>query len=391
MKRNHQKEYLHMAAAGIAAAICIAMIIFPAEAINSARKGVAIWMDTVLPALLPFFICANFMAVMGIPKLIGKAFDGAFQKVFDVSGVSAFVFFASATSGYPMGAMLIGDMARRKDISAWEAKSMLTFCSTSGPLFMLGAVGVGMLGSPKAGYVIAISHYMAAVINGIAWRTIRKGEHTDKRSHCISTGNLGKRLNPAELLTQSILSALRTVGIICCYLVLFTMISDFLMLSRIFRWLENDFWMVWVSGILEMTVGCHQMSLLDAGSFTLKIVLCSFFISFGGLSIMAQSMSLLSGTGISSLYYFCIKITHGVVAAAISFLICFLLPHLVAETAVVSMDGGGMIKIMPGYLHQFLFSLNMISLLIVIFVCTVIADRLYRWYNSTKGKRDGVK
>ena len=53
-------------------------------------------------------------------------------------------------------AKLIGDFGKSEIITLHDAKRMLTFCSTSGPLFMLGAVGAGMLSSPAAGAVIAL-------------------------------------------------------------------------------------------------------------------------------------------------------------------------------------------------------------------------------------------
>ena len=51
-----------------------------------------------------------------------------------------------------------------------QAVRMLSFCSTSGPLFMLGTIGAGMFYAPAAGAVIALSHYAAALLNGLAFR-----------------------------------------------------------------------------------------------------------------------------------------------------------------------------------------------------------------------------
>ena len=40
---------------------------------------------------------------------------------------------------------------------------MLALCNNSGPLFMIGTVGIGILGNPKAGYIIAISHLLGSL------------------------------------------------------------------------------------------------------------------------------------------------------------------------------------------------------------------------------------
>ena len=75
-------------AAAAAAGGCVIMVIFPDITMTSARKGISMWMTDVLPALLPFFICANFLQNIGIMRYLK-------------SGVFPFVM--SVLSGYPMG------------------------------------------------------------------------------------------------------------------------------------------------------------------------------------------------------------------------------------------------------------------------------------------------
>ena len=162
-----KKKTIYIVAGALSCIGCLVMMAFPSIALNAAQKGITLWASSVLPALLPFFICANFMTALGLPVYIGRIFEKPFQKLFGAPGVSAFIFSISITSGYPMGAKLIGDFGRSGAVSRSEARRMLTFCSTSGPLFMLGAVGAGMLASPAAGAVIALSHYFGALLNGL--------------------------------------------------------------------------------------------------------------------------------------------------------------------------------------------------------------------------------
>jgi nucleoside recognition membrane protein YjiH len=76
----------------------------------------------------------------------------------------------SITSGYPTGARLTALFRKQKRITAEEAQRVLSFCSTSGPLFMMGAVAIGMMGSPEGGTIILASHYIAAILIGLAFR-----------------------------------------------------------------------------------------------------------------------------------------------------------------------------------------------------------------------------
>ena len=40
---------------------------------------------------------------------------------------------------------------------------MTILCSTSGPVFITGAVGAGMLGNSRAGLLILLAHYLSLI------------------------------------------------------------------------------------------------------------------------------------------------------------------------------------------------------------------------------------
>lgn len=353
------------------------MVLFPSIALHSAQNGVRLWAGSVLPALLPFFICANFMIALSVPKLIGKFFERPFQALFGTPGCSAFVFLISITSGYPMGAKLIGDMRRRREIGERDARRMLAFCSTSGPLFMLGTVGVSMLASPAAGAVIAISHYLGAVVNGMAARLFVRRNHNDyngKAERPSRSPSLDRAsLNLLDLFTDSILSSFRTLGVICGYIVLFSILTDLLQFSGLLHFLTADFQRGAAKGILEMTVGCGGVTSSMGLSLSWKCVLCTFMISFGGLSIAAQSASMLSGTGIGMGYYLGVKLTHGLCSAGIAAFLCrYLLPASASPTGFFPADNQAASGI--GALYGLLFSTKMIFVIMGIFAILCIAQ-----------------
>ncbi len=322
----------------------VAMVAFPSIALSSAQNGVTLWASSVLPAQLPFFICANFMIALSVPQLVGKLFERPFQALFGTPGCSAFVFLISITSGYPMGAKLIGDLRRRGEITQTEAKRMLAFCSTSGPLFMLGTVGVSMLASPAAGMVVALSHYLGAVANGILLRMFtREKERRGVRNSSVSAA----RRNPGDdsvfhselldLFTESILSSFRTLGIICGYIVLFTLITDFIQFSGVLSLFDQDWQKGILKGILEMTVGCSGVAQSGALPLSMKCVFCTFLVSFGGFSIAAQSVSMLAGADVGFWYYLKIKLSHGLLAAGIAALLA---PRLLGAPAMDTWAAG---------------------------------------------------
>ena len=365
---------------------CLVMMAFPSIALNAARKGISLWASSVLPALLPFFICANFMTALGLPVYIGRIFEKPFQKLFGAPGVSAFVFSVSITSGYPMGAKLIGDFGRSKAITRNQARRMLTFCSTSGPLFMLGAVGAGMLASPAAGAVIALSHYLGALLNGFLYRIFSSSNpepyHELPGRTTITKGNL------LDLFTDSMITSFRALGIICGYIVLFMLITDFLQFSGVLNVLHSDWSKGFIKGLLEMTVGCN--SIAESGELTLlyQCILCTFLISFGGFSVYAQSMSMLSGLNIGSVYYLATKLTHGLLAA----LTAWIIGPKILESSVAMAGAFGRQEIIGGlgFFYQLLFSTKMVIMIVILFIVTVLLEKLLRSIHEGIRNHSGV-
>ena len=292
-------------AAGAATLICcILMVIFPTIALNSARKGISLWLTNVLPALLPFFICANFLQNIGVIRIFR-------------AGV--FPFAMSVLSGYPMGAKIVGDLRRDGEISLEEAKRLMSFCSTSGPAFMIGSVGAGMLGSGMLGGIIATAHYAGALANGVLYTAIiGKSCHSD----IAPVRNRVQDKGMQESFTEAIIMSFRSLGIVLAYIVLFMLITDLIHMCGGLSLVNSQEIRALIKGFFEMTVGCGAVAECSEATDFLKCVMCSGIMSWGGLSVIGQSASMLAGTGITVRYLILSKFTHGVLSAAAAFIIC---------------------------------------------------------------------
>lgn len=294
-------------AAGFA---CIFMVAFPEIALLSAQKGIAIWANNILPAMLPFFICANFMNGIGITRYLNP---------------SCFAFSMSALSGYPMGAKVIGDMGRSGYIPSIECHRLISFCSTSGPAFIVGAVGASMIGNNVSGSIIAIAHFGSAILNGalfsILINVLSKEYRNYKNIRKQKIVKHGFNDNYLEAFTNSIITSFKSLGIILAYIVMFMMITDIMQLAGILEGITNQYHVGLIKGILEMTVGCSAISGTMAIPLAYKTIGCSILISFGGLSIIGQSMSMLEGTNMKFSYLLLVKICHSVLAGGLAFIL----------------------------------------------------------------------
>ena len=62
-------------------------------------------------------------------------------------GVGAYALIMGIISGYPVGAKIVTEFRLNGDCSKAEAERLLAFTNNSGPLFIIGTIGVSMFGN----------------------------------------------------------------------------------------------------------------------------------------------------------------------------------------------------------------------------------------------------
>lgn len=118
--------------------ICI--IRFSNSSLETARSSFMLWVNSVIPALLPFFICIEILKQTNFIEVVGKALNPIMYPVFNVPGSGAFALAMGITSGYPVGAKVAKDLYKDNLCTKTEAERLIAFTNSSGPLFIIGAV-----------------------------------------------------------------------------------------------------------------------------------------------------------------------------------------------------------------------------------------------------------
>jgi len=290
--------------------LLIAIIISPAKFISAGLSGISAWTFNVLPAVLPFMIISQLLIKTSVIEKVCSPFSKPFVAIYKTSPYSFYVFFVSIISGYPVGSKLIADLYEQNKITQADAYKMSSFCSNSGPMFIVGAVGVGMLANPSAGYIILASHIISALINGLIYRNLKT---TDKRSK--TTIITKDNLSFGEIIENSCRSILSVGAIIMFFFIIIEFVSIFL------GFLPCEFQSV-IFGIIEITKGCKSIS----QSFPIihATILSTIIITFGGISTAFQSISLLKRVNMPLSLFIKQKITQSVISGFVSFFLCLL-------------------------------------------------------------------
>lgn len=331
--------------------LILGVVIYPNESISAAKEGLSIWTNVLIPSLLPFIIGANLIVDLKIVDIIGYIINPITKFIFNVSGKSALVFAISTVSGYPVGAKLASELRSSNQISLYEAQRLTSFCSTSGPLFIVGAVGTGMFDNPYLGYLMLICHYLGSLSVGILFRnygkeTIANSKNSLKKN-ILTT--IEYRSNSDKgffvLFGNAVFNGVNTLLIVGGFVIIFSVVFKVLSLFNIISIIASvlsiplslfgvskELCYAFISGLFEITIGCNKISAVTSSSEIIKVTLASFLIAFSGLSILAQCCNFIAKTDINTtLYIFC-KFLHGSLAA----LYTFLLYPLLESTSLVS-------------------------------------------------------
>lgn len=333
-----------------AAAFCILVlyiVIYPNESFKAAYDGLLLWLNVVLPALLPFFICVEILIGLGIVSFIGGCFKSIMKPIFNVPGEASFAFFMSIASGYPIGAKITASLLRNKVCSKDDAQRMLSLCSTSGPLFIIGAVATGILGNPKLGLLLASAHYLSAISAGLLMR-FYGGFKKSKAIIYNKISSTGRNISPLAdmlnyrrkdgrsfgiLIGDAVRNSMNLIFLIGGFIILFSVITTILKISGIllfvskliclalyFLNLNTDTVSSIIVGMLEMTNGINQCAAIDM-PIVYKLMTISFMIGFGGLSINAQVLSVIGDCGLRFGLYSIVKLFQGAAAAVFTYIL----------------------------------------------------------------------
>lgn len=300
--------------------LLIAIVVNPAVYITSCLNGLVVWATVVLPALLPFMFFTKTLTELGVADILATKFK-LFPKIFKVPSVAIYVFVLSILSGYPVGAKIVADLYENGSITKEEAYKITTFTSNSGPMFILGSVGIGMLASKKLGIIILISHILGALINGLLYRN-----HKEKNIEINKKIILKNNSSIGELMWNTVHSVLIIGGFIALFFVIIEILNNlniFYPISSLFSKICNldiNIFNSIFNGIFEITRGCLDISKLGLSEFFAG-VLCTFIISFGGLATTMQALVFLKKFDMKMSFFLKQKITHAIFASAISALL----------------------------------------------------------------------
>ena len=90
--------------------LLVFLLLHPAESLSCARAGMTLWLNTLIPTLLPFIILTGMLTHTGHIRRLLLPFESFFHIFPGVSIWGGYVFVLGMLCGYPLGAKLASDL-----------------------------------------------------------------------------------------------------------------------------------------------------------------------------------------------------------------------------------------------------------------------------------------
>ena len=272
--------------------IAIEILTESKEILDTVAYSFSIWKNNLFPSLFPFFVLSEILINYGFIELVGELFKPIMNRLFKVSGTSAFIFIMSLISGFPSNARYTRNLYEQGLINEAEATKILTFTHFSNPLFILGTISLLFLNNKRAGLIVLISHYISNIIIGII---IRNKLYVTKQKEKFSLKCAISKMHNKRIQNNQPLG---------------TIISNSLINSI------NS--LLLILGVV--TQGLKHVSLLNV-SLKTKSIIMAMIISFGGLSVHTQVLSFISDTKIKYTPFLIARIFHAILAGILVFIL----------------------------------------------------------------------
>ncbi len=269
----------------ICAVLIFALLLLtnPNICVNGAINGILLCGRVIIPSLFPFTFCVLFILKSSILERFN--FLRLNTKMLSV-------FLLSLIGGYPLGAKILNESG----IDAQNSSYMLNYCVNAGPAFIILAVGNGVFGSQKIGFLLFAAHIIPAFILAFLFRKKVKTTSKEIKSN---------KLNIVDNFVDSATQSAQTLINICCFVILFSVINAYINTFKIqFSFLKP------FSMILEVT---------NAISQTRNILIISALLGFGGICVWCQVFALCKQFKVNYLIFILCRIFHGLSSALFTF------------------------------------------------------------------------
>lgn len=303
---------------------------FPETVVEASKNGILIWFEQILPALLPFTILSSVLLRSHfLDSLKGNANLVAIL----ITMVCGFVF------GFPIGAKLSSDFYKNNMLTEKQATLLAITTNNFSPMYVCGFALPLLFASNEYNVITYLFLYFLPLFIAAFFLILtynqeintlhQSNTHSHMQSKNQNTQIIEKDASNSphfqlnmQIMDESILNGFIALIKICGYIVFFSILTQILM-----NLMTNPpvLWQFFLNN-MEITNGITALS-KSAFSDGITYILAIQLLSFGGMSGLAQTASLLEDANLSMHKYIIGKVILSLFLTLLSviYVCCFIL------------------------------------------------------------------
>ena len=279
------------------------------SAMEAAREGMNLWLNTLIPTLLPFIILTGILLKTEMIEKILTPLRAPLQHLFGLTPCGGYALFAGLLCGYPMGAKITSDLYRQKKISLRESNYLMTFSNNASPGFLMGYLYLSCLKKSFLLWQILFPLFLGNLFVMLFFRFLVFQNHTYDELPVLPKKETSSASGYDAFVDVSIMNGFETMARLGGYILIFSLaealLRDCLPSSNNICYL--------LSGSMELTNGLHRIAASSMHPRT-KHLYSMLLTSFGGFCITAQTKSVCD-PHVSMKYYFSAKCINALITA----------------------------------------------------------------------------
>jgi len=285
VNRRHLKTFILIL---IIAIIFANFIIISQEIKNSVLSSIYLFIDVLIPSLLPFFVFVDILNHYHLTEFFGSIISKPFSKIFGMDDTSFFIYLFSLISGFPTSTKMIVDACSNNSLNIKRANRLILFCHSPNIIFVINVIAIGFIGNKKYWLAIFLTYLTSTVIIALFTREKNATSTSKIKKHYLNVyqkNNQGISLN--ELLSNSIINSSKIL------LNIFIIVTTFFVLlgSLNYYFNFNSVTKLVFYSFFEFTQGLTYIKYINNRYFILLAVTTA--LSFSGISVHMQVKSIL--------------------------------------------------------------------------------------------------
>ena len=335
-----------------ATALCVLLLFNGANLSEGIRKGLNLCSFSVIPALFPFMALSVFIC----KSRAADFFAGFLKPVSDflkIPSACAGILPAAIFGGYPSAAKCISDYVLEEKLDRKTGAKMLCYCVNAGPSFLIGAIGTGVFGSLKIGFVLFAAQFLSAFIIAAVISAFSKAPQIS------SSGFSVPRKSNASCAVESIISAAESCFRMCAFIIISCGVLEIAFSGITFSVLSSPFLKAVFSGFFEVTAGVFSCG--EIGGFG-AIITSGAIASFSGISVILQVAAITEESKIPLFPFILSRFFHAVIT---SWLIRIFLMFFGGDVSAFAFKGGNYEAVLSASAPAAVSLLCMASLLLL--------------------------